>query len=310
METNDRLERWVRGRMTASAPPAGWPDGAAGWRRLDHRIARRPVPLFVWAGATATLCAALFALPGPRAAAQRFFDRVIVGRIQVLVLDFERSGAAAGVFTPEIDQHADATPVASFGDATRLAGFAPRLPGSDIFQGSPAYSVADVTVARLRLRTPAIRDLVERAGGSASEVPDAWNGATLEVRIGPVIIADYDGILLLQSPPFELVTPAGFDLQLFYRLALRAVGMSEPDAWALSGDLGISPALLMFMPKEDAGLVHDFRTQSGTGIMIAEVYGPGKIVAVWSSPDRMYALFPETGEISREFILSVADALD
>jgi hypothetical protein len=46
------------------------------------------------------------------------------------------------------------------------------------------------------------------------------------------------------------------------------------------------------------------------GVMIDEVYGPGKIVAVWSGSDRIYALYPDTRSVSREFVMTVANALD
>ena len=164
--------------------------------------------------------------------------------------------------------------------------------------------------AGLRLRTPAIRYLVDRAGGPAGEVPDSWDGAELALHIGPVAIADYQGILLLQSLPFELTTPAGFDLELFYRLAFRAMGMSAFEAWTSSRDLSINPALLMVMPEEDRGLVHEFETKAGAGVMIEEVYGPGKIAAIWSGSDRVYALFPSEREVTKEFVVKVANALD
>jgi hypothetical protein len=64
------------------------------------------------------------------------------------------------------------------------------------------------------------------------------------------------------------------------------------------------------MPREDSELVHGFRTRSGTGVMIEEVYGPGKIVGVWSRSDRLYALYPDTVEVTRDVLLRVANALD
>jgi hypothetical protein len=311
METHDPFERWVHQRMFATEPPAGWPDAAVAWRHVNQRTARHRVPMFVWAGATATVCAAILALPGPRVAAQILWDRVIAGRVQVLVMDSDGAGAAAGLFTPEIYRRPETRPVGSLEEASRIAGFVPRLPAAELFSSvSPTYAVADVTAARVRLRTPAIRYLLHEAGGSASEVPDSWNGAVLEVRIGPVIIADYDGILLLQSLPFEMSKPGNLDLQQFYWVAFRVLGMSAAEAWARSTDLSISPALLLFMPREDRDLVHGFSSRSGTGVMIEEVYGPGRIVGVWSGADRVYALFPETREVSREFIATVAAALD
>jgi hypothetical protein len=310
MEKHERLEEWIDRRMAAAALPIEWPNMAAGRRRLDQRVASRPRRIMRWTAAAAAVLVAVLALPAPRAAAQRLWDQVVLGRIQVMMTDYEGHGAAASFLSPVMQIRPDPHPVASLDDATRLAGFSPRFPGPDVFASLPSYSVTDVASARLQLRKPAIRYLVAQAGVSASEVPDSWDGVDLEVRIGPIIIADYNGILLLQSRPFELIKPADFDLERFYRLAFRALGMSESDAWGLGADFAISPALLTFMPREESDLLHEFRTKTGTGFMVEEVYGPGKIAALWSGSDRVYALFPATGEVSREFIITVANALD
>jgi hypothetical protein len=311
MEKIDRLEEWVHQRMAAWEPAAVWPDRAAGRSRLDRRIGTRQRPVLFWAGAATVLCAAVLVLPGPRLAAQRLWDRVVLGRIQVLIADLDVAGAASGFFSPQ-NLRLDLNAATSIGDASQRAGFWPRLPDPDLFPVSPTYSVADATLATLPLRTPAIRYLVARAGGSPGEVPDSWAGAVLQVRVGPVIMADYGGVVLLQSLPFELVKPADFDLELFYRIAFQALGVSELYAQSLGADLAINPALLMFMPREDSHLVHEFPTRSGTGVMIGEVYGPGSNLALWSGSDRLYALLAGTGEVkvSRELLIRVANALD
>jgi len=306
MDTHDHVEQWVNQRMAAPAIAADWPDRATAWKRLDQRIARRPRRVWQWAGATAALCALVLALPAPRAIAQRLWDQFVLGRIQVLVTDYASNGAAVGFASLEMQLRTDPRPVASLDEATRAAGFAPRLP-SIIFADAPSYSVTGAGFATVKLRTPAIRYLLAEAGGSASDVPDDWNGATLDVRLGPVVIADYGGILLLQSRPFRLTTPAGFDLALFYRIAFRSMGISEQEAGALSRDMGVSPALLMSMPKEDRNLLREFNTPRGTGMMIAEVYGKGTITALWSGSDRLYALY---GKIDEDLVTRVANSLD
>jgi hypothetical protein len=186
------------------------------------------------------------------------------------------------------------------------AGFSPRLPAI-IFPASPQYRVLAEIPATLKLRTPAMRYLLAQAGGSASDVPDGWNGVTLDLRLGPIVMADYQGTLLLQSRPARLTTPANFDLALFYRIAFQSMGMSEQDAWALSSDMGFSPALLMFMPKEDRNLLREFNTPRGTGMMIAKVFGKGTIAALWSGSDRLYALY---GTIDEDLVTRVANALE
>jgi hypothetical protein len=308
MDLHDQLDEWVNGRMAASQLPHGWPDGDAARRRLDQRLAQRPRRIVLWVSAAAAMCIALLVLPQTRAVAQRLWDQVVLGRLQVLIADDD--GAAASFFSPEFQRRPEPRPVRSVEDASRLAGFTPRLPGLDAFATAARYSVTDETSATLRLDIRGIRRLVARAGGASSEVPDTWNGAVLEVRVGPVIIADYGSTLLLQSLPFQLMTPPDFDLEVFYRIAFRSFGMSEHDARTLGADLGISPALLTFMPKEDDALVHEFQTRSGTVLMIDEVYGHDKTLAVWSTPDRLYALFGATAAMSRTFVTEVASAVE
>ena len=308
MAMNDQLEEWVHQRMAGSQPPPVWPAEDIARRRLERRVAKRPLRIVLTVGVTAVVCAVLLIAPQSRAVAQRLWDRAFLGRLQVLIADHD--SAAVELFSPELQSRPEARPLASGEEASREAGFTVRLPALALFATSPSFSVTGVTSATLRLRTPAIRHFLARAGGSASEVPDAWNDAVLEVRIGPVIIADFGRIVLVQSRPFQLITPANFDLEAFYRIAFRSLGMGEDDARTLSTDLGISPAWLTFMPKEDEGLVHEFETRGGIGLMIEEVYGHGKTLAIWSGSDRLYALFAATEEITVERLREVTDALE
>lgn len=306
METHEHLDAWVNQRMRSTEPTTEWPNAAAGWTRVENRIARRPLRVWHWAGAAAALCAVVLALPAPRAIAQRLFDQVVLGRIQVLITDYETHGAAVSVFSPEPPHGFQMSSVSSLEEATRAAGFSPRLPAI-IFPTSPHYQVVAPMPATLTLRTPAMRYLLAQAGGSASDVPDSWNGVTLALQVGPIIAADYDGTFLLQSLPLRLIKPSDFDLDLFYRIAFRSFGLSEERAAALGADMAFGPALLTFMPKEDRNLLREFNTPRGTGMMIAEVYGKGTIAALWSGSDRLYALY---GKIDEDLVTRVAGALD
>ena len=316
MERHERLDAWVNERMTAagtSSLPAEWPDDQDGWPRLEQRLERRVAPprrrAWVWAAAATTALAAAIALPAPRTAAQRLWDEVFVGRIELLSTDFEH-GAVAHLFSPEFRLRPEPTAVASLEEAGNTAGFWPRLPAAGVFSSQPKFSVTDEGLAALPLDVPAIRSLAERAGIPATEVPDSWDGGMLELRVGPIIVADYNGVLLLQSLPFQLKTPADFNLELFYRIAFRSLGMSAAEARAMSVDAAMSPAYLTLAPKEEQELFTRFKTKTGSGVMISEVYGHGKIAALWSGADRVYALFPAEGEISKDFVVKVANSVD
>ena len=315
MEKHEQLEAWVHARM-ASNLPVEWPDDRDGWRLLARRLdPQRPLRsprtrVWGWAAAAAALLVVLIALPVTRTTAQRLWDQVFVGRFEVVTTDFERHGAVASFFSPMVRLQPEPTPVASLQEAGNTAGFWPRLPGPGVFSSQPKFSVTDVGLAALPLDGPAIRSLAVRAGIPASEVPASWNDGMLELRFGPIVVADYNGVLLLQSLPFQMKTPADFDLALFYRIAFRSLGMSDEEARAMSVDAAISPAYLTLASKEEQELFTRFKTRTGTGVMIAEVYGPGKIAALWSGVDRLYALFPAEGEITKEFIVKVAGAIE
>jgi hypothetical protein len=169
--------------MHAADAAAEWPDAAAGWTRVGDRIARRPISMWQWAAATVAVCLVVLALPAPRAIAQRLWDQFVLGRIQVLVTDYQSSGTAVNFASLEMQLRPEPRHVSSLDEATRAAGFAPRLPAI-IFPTAPTYSVTDEGFASLKLRAPAIRYLLAQAGGSAIDVPDDWNGATLDVRWG------------------------------------------------------------------------------------------------------------------------------
>jgi hypothetical protein len=309
MERHEPLDAWVNGKM-ASGLPAEWPDDREGWRLLEQRLEPRRRRAWVWAATTAAaVLVAAFALPATRTAAQRLWDEVVIGRIEMLTTDFEHF-AVAHLFTPEVRRQPEPSPVASLEEAGDKAGFVPRLPKPGVLSSQPTFSVTDVGLAALPLDGRAIRRLAVRGGISASEVPASWNSGMLEVHIGPIVIADYDGVLLLQSLPFEMKTPADFDRELFYRIAFKSLGMSDHEARAMSMDAAMSPAYLTLAPQEEEELFTKFQAKNGTGVMIAEVYGPGKLVALWSGVDRLYALYPKEREISKEFVIEVANSVD
>jgi hypothetical protein len=296
----------------ASSVPAEWPDARDGWRLLQRRLdppKRRPRMVWATLGAVAAVLVVVFVLPVTRTAAERLWDQVFVGRIEMVTTDLER-GAVASLFSPEVRLQVEMGTVTSLEEAGNAAGFWPRLPGPGIFSSPPKFSLTGVGLAALPLNGPAIRSLAVRAGIPATSVPASWDNGMLEVHFGPVVVADYDGVLLAQSLPFEMKTPADFDLELFYRIAFLSMGMSEQQARAMSADAAISPAYLTLVPKEEQELFTKFTTKTGTGVMIAEVYGRGKIVALWSGVDRLYALYPTKGDITKDFIIKVANSID
>jgi hypothetical protein len=86
--------------------------------------------------------------------------------------------------------------------------------------------------------------------------------------------------------------------------------MSDREARALGADANLSPTFLIFVPSEDRGLLREFKTNRGSGMMLDDVYGRGKSTAMWTTPDRVYGLFGDASKLTREYVISVANALD
>jgi hypothetical protein len=51
-----------------------------------------------------------------------------------------------------------------------------------------------------------------RDSGEAVKVPAEWAGARIGAEFGPILMAEWPDVMLMQTPPITLVTPADFDL--------------------------------------------------------------------------------------------------
>lgn len=285
------------------------PDVVRARGRLEERRAlaakrRRGV----WATAIAGgACLVLFALPWPRAAAQRLWDRLVVGRVAV-VGNARRDVPESLIATFTLGERAwgEPEPVGDAAEAARLAGFRPALPPPGVLEGTPQLSVIQkVTLSTRPIRTAEIARALAAAGVTDIQVPREWEGATLVAEGGPVVVAAYDDVEVMQAVAFKLNTPPGFAFGRFMEIAFRVFGRSAGDARMLGEKLAENPAIVLHFPEQ--AKVIDVALRSGEGVLVVDPGGSDGICFFWNMPDRIFIV--SAGQMSQEQAATLANSI-
>jgi hypothetical protein len=311
MENNNVMnDDWVDGQLASLPSIDREPNAAKALaslraRETNMRAARRRL---TWAVATASvICIAVLALPGSRALAQRLWDSFLLKRAEVVRVSFEnipeglRADVLSGGSGPE--------GVSSIDEAERRAGFRPILPGAGILSARPSLSVSTTIDGRLTLRRPELSKALEKAGVSGVEVPQDWEGRSIALEVGPIIVADYGELTLLQCRPITLMAPSGFDTARFLEVAFRILGADEGEARRLKDRFAANPAWFWAIPRDKQATIQEISLHSGPGIYIEDFDSHGAregAAVIWNTPDRIYLA---GGRTSRELALAVANSI-
>ncbi|HVH29720.1 MAG TPA: hypothetical protein VM818_23395 [Vicinamibacterales bacterium] len=286
------------------------PDVVRARGRLEERktVAARRGRRALATGIAAGLGLILLALPWPRAAAQRMWDRLALTR--VAVVDTARRDVPENViatFTMEDRSPWMPEPVADLTEAERLAGFRPALPPPGVLKGTPELSVIRKVVLSTRpIRTTDIEQALASAGLADIRVPAEWEGVTLVAEGGPVVVATYDdGVEVMQSASFELNTPPGFPFGRFMEMAFRVFGRSAGEARILGQKLAENPALVLHFPEREQ--VVDVPLQSGQGVLVIDPDGSDGICFFWNMPDRIFIV--SAGQMSQQQAATLANSI-
>jgi hypothetical protein len=306
---NDRDEiDWVDERLaTLKTVDETEPDVIRARTKLRERQSgSAPRRRGMWLLAAAAACLAVAALPWPRAMAQQVWDRLMLGRIAVVQVDEEGvSEEIASVFTMDSAPH-EQEPVADAAEAERIAGFRPLLPPTGILKGKPALSIVKRYVLATRpLKTADIERALATAGVSDIAVPKEWEGLTLTAETGPVVVAAYDGVEIMQSAPFRMNTPPGFQFGRFMEMAFRVFGRRADEAKALGAKLEANPALVLHFPEREP--VRDVALRSGHGIIVGDLSSDDLICFFWNTSDRIYIV--SATNVSEQKLVALADSI-
>jgi hypothetical protein len=286
--SNDTNEsRWVDERLKALETPDVEPnsDAARGQLRERENAARRSRRAWTTAAAIAAAMLVLLALPWPRAAAQRLWDRLSLGRVEVVRVTQANLPQPLNVFDwkEENDQPIEVRDAA---EAERVAGFRPLLPAADVVPGTPKLTVSKRGVMSSSVKVADLERALAAAGIAGVRVPKDWEGVMLRVERGPEIAAEYDGAKMgiSQSAPFKLTTPSGFPVGEFMEIAYRLYGRSATEARDLSRKFIANPAWMLVFPGHD--IVKEVPWKGGRAVAAG---GQG-MCFFWNTPDRLFIL--------------------
>lgn len=305
---SDRNEPdWVDDRLASLNASGGSPADLVRARAKLRARQNGPVrSRRLWLPLAATLCLALAALPWPRALAQQLWNRLLLDRVAVVQVDREDlSDEIAAVFTME-PRPFDQEPVADEAEAERIAGFRPRLPPDAILNGKPALSIVRRAVLATRpLKTADMERALIGAGVSDLTVPKEWEGLTLVAEAGPVIVADYNALQIMQSAPFRMNTPPEFQFGRFMEMAFRVFGRSATEARVLGAKFEANPALVLHFPERAP--VRDVALRSGSGIIVGDLTSDELICFFWNTSERIYIV--SATNVSENTLLELANSI-
>ena len=269
-------------------------------RRLD---ARRPWRPALWFVATVVATVLVFAaFPWPRAAAQRLWDRLTLGRMEVVRVTQANLPQPLNLFDWK-EENDEPVAVHDADEAQRVAGFRPLLPPADVVHGTPKLSVSKRGVMSATVRVADLERALTAAGVTGVRVPADWEGVTLRVERGPEIAAEYHDARMgmTQSAPFKLTTPSGFPVGEFMEIAYRLYGKSAAEAGDLSRKFIANPAWMLVFPGHDT--VKEVSWNGGRAVAAG---GQG-MCFFWSTPDRVFIIGAQ--KMDPDFGVAVANSV-
>lgn len=304
---DEHHSRWLDDQLDTLTPADDYePDTTRARARLHDRQSVRPHRRGMWMALAIAGCLALLALPVPRALAQEFWNRLILGRVEVVQIDRkDLSEEITAIFVME-PQPFEPEPVQTIAEAERIAGFRPSLPPIGMLKGAPALSVVKKVVLSTKpLKTRDIVRALAQAGASNLEVPEAWDGLTLSAEAGPVVIAAYDEIEIMQSAAFTMNTPPGFEFGRFMEMAFRVFGRRPEEAKALGARFEANPALLVHFPERAP--VRDIALRAGNGIIVGDLSGDDVVCFFWNTSNRIFIV--SATHVTEQTLVALADSI-
>jgi hypothetical protein len=309
MDTQPEIAQWTAARLAVVAPE--WtPDVGAARARLSGSA--RPSAGRVWRYglAAAAVALAVTALaPAGRALAQDLWYRVLVTRVDVLRVDLSRVPLDSGISIvgPTLE-------LGSIDAAAAAAGYTPHLPPADVLPGEPILTVIRQVEIRQTIRRAALVAALDSAGAGDVEVPQAWDGVSLRVVVGPSIVARYPGarpsadVEIVQTPPLRLEMPAGFPVAQFTEAAFRAAGLPWWEARRLAEEYAADPAWLMAAPEGSQVDVEKVFVAGREALVVEHIdddTGAPRTAVVLSLPTRLYIVLAPTRDESLRIVATL-----
>lgn len=324
----DELSTWVQRGVELLAPPLGWePDRKTARTRVAARVHRpSPVRRFLLIAATALgiVCVFVAFVPLTKVLAQQtgigwhgldhlwfWFTGGHHEPVRLGALPGEmRSLPVHAVTAPAPPQVAP-----DVAEASRSAGFVPRLPGSGVIPGTPRLTIFGPASSSAVFKAADLESALREARVVGQTVPAAWDGARISMRIGSQVVAEWfhvpdsasganawAHIILAQSAPPVFTLPPGIDFTSIAALTLQATSMNPETARHFAQYAVPSAALLAGAgAREEIGandlvMVREVTLRRAPAILIEAFENSGRgpridrIILMWNVPDRVYLL--------------------
>ncbi len=284
--------------------PTWIPNPSRARQRLAARLAltssRRSVLIAVTAAAVLVLAVAL---PQTRAVAQDLWQRITLGRVEVLRLDLSDLPIES-----HVRLHGPVGALTGFAEAAQKAGFRPHLPPASILPGTPEIVLIGPMTVSQTIRTGLLREALAKRGLGDVAVPDAWDGVELRTEIAPMVGANYPGDVEVLQTTMSLSIPPGFPLADFAAVALQTLGVDARAARQWGEKFAAHPGWLIDIPADELATLEELRLHQGPAIVIHEFDDSGrrpKVTVIVSSHQRLYAVSSPQRDVS----IRVADSL-
>ncbi|MPY91014.1 MAG: hypothetical protein GEU99_24265 [Luteitalea sp.] len=307
--------QWVEQRLRLLDPSAEWqPATAVALARFRARVAApdrsRLAGPWIWLMASGLVCLLLMTLPTTRAAAQRLWDLVRLGRVDIVQIDVDLDKLPDSLIAQAFQKPDRIDAVGSVAQAADRARFMPRLPSPAVLPDAPSLSVLGPMSFGVTIDTTDLRTALDAAGATDQHVPPEWHATPIGLRTSAIVFADYPNLQLIQSLPWTIATPTGFDFGAFSEVVLRIVGLNATEARAFAVQLAITPAMLLAVSTTDAVSMRQVDLRTGTGTLLQDLSEDGhdgRVTLVWSRPNRLYMI---SASASVDEVIAVANSIE
>ncbi len=238
----------------------------------------------VWAGISLVAALAIaFSFAPVRAWAGEFLGLFRVQQVAVLPVDTTRLSALTGneTLAKQISQlmsdsvtmlHEPGDPqiVASPAEASALAGFTVRLPGSR--SDAPVLTVQDGAAFQFTVDRDRAQALLTESGFTAQQLPASVDGAVISVDVPKGVSAAYgtcppptqeegspvasspgrrykDCVMLVEIPSPSVTTPPDLDVVALAEIGLQFTGMTAGEAHAFAQSVDWTSTLVIPIPR-------------------------------------------------------------
>ena len=269
------------------------------------------------------ILALILAFPGTRALAGELLNLFRIQQVAVVPVDFTGleqltgDGALGNQFTELIsnsvnmsDEPGEPVEAADAAQASQLAGFNVRLPGSATASQIYVMDGASFSMTVDRAKAQA---LIDEAGRGDLVLPESVDGADISVTIPASVSAAYgicpkpevdsseseeterrypDCVILAQIPSPSVNAPADLDINQLAQIGLEFTGMSAEEAAAFTSTVDWTSTLVVPIPS-NAATYEQVTVDSVTGTLIQRSSREGEpttFALFWVKDGIIYAI--------------------